>query len=701
MAVGANIVVYFAPDTTEQSVVNALSQAVHDSTNAPSIVTYSWFSSEDSWNASARTSVANTLNDAAALGVTVFFITGDDGSDDDVGDGFAHVAYPASEFGCVACGGTYISNVSGSSFDEGTWNDVGATGGGVSDVYGLPSWQDNIGVPKSANNGTTVGRGVPDVSGNASAFSGYDLILYGESTSRLKYTSGSLKGLIVGPSGGTSAVAPLYAALLALIEAKIGGPLGYLTPLLYTMQGGGQFVDINDGANNQWSGEKVPAPHYTCGLGWDACTGLGRIDGAKLLSGIASQVYRTAMPLAAGNDSSGLLDVIVLNPNDTNQPYLITQNSDGSWQRAVAMPNPSRRLYSAITATVSVTNQLLVLLLDGQPRVGHGGLPYVTQIVPGETLQAPDPITFSNGSLIKGFTYLSLATGGDTSSNILLVLLINFHDYLTPPSEGQTYDNVTVLSQSPDGDWQILGNLSDLTGLNESTWGITKYTGSMLYAASTTGVGNGLLHIVLLEYGKNNAVPIVLTESERDTWTASVLPMNYPGGFPFASLFGYPQTVATGKGNAGYLQVVVLGADGAYLLWLDNTGKWNIGIQTYQPENSTQQTLPNPEHLVFTAVAMGTGNNANKLQVILLAEDGLPYLIWQDTNGVWNWFGKLPMGRLNQGVIFTAVTTGIGNGTRLQVLLLGSDGHLYLIWQDVTGAWVPHQDATNAMIPLL
>ena len=164
---------------TEQSVVNALSQAVHDSTNAPSIVTYSWFSSEDSWNASARTSVANTLNDAAALGVTVFFITGDDGSDDDVGDGFAHVAYPASEFGCVACGGTYISNVSGSSFDEGTWNDVGATGGGVSDVYGLPSWQDNIGVPKSANNGTTVGRGVPDVSGNASAFSGYDLILYG------------------------------------------------------------------------------------------------------------------------------------------------------------------------------------------------------------------------------------------------------------------------------------------------------------------------------------------------------------------------------------------------------------------------------------------------------------------------------------------------------------------------------------------
>ena len=66
-----------------------------------------------------------------------------------------------------------------------------------------------------------------------------------------------------------------------------------------------------------------------------------------------------------------------------------------------------------------------------------------------------------------------------------------------------------------------------------------------------------------------------------------------------------------------------------------------------------------------------------------------------------NWSGKLPVGRLNKGVTFTALTTGIGNGARLQVLLLGSDGHLYLIWQDVTGAWVPYLDAANTMIPLL
>jgi Pro-kumamolisin, activation domain/Subtilase family len=283
VAVGAKIVVYFAPNN-DQAFADAVSQAVHDTTHAPTIISCSWAGSEDSWSGSARSSMVTALNDAAALGVTVFFTSGDDGSDDGVGDGSAHVEYPAAEYGAIGCGGTYIANVSGSSFTEGTWNDVGATGGGVSDVYGLPAWQDGIGVPKSANNGTTVGRGVPDVSGNASPYSGYNLTLYGTLTTSLVITSGSQKGQTIGTIGGTSAVAPLYAALLALIEAKIGEPLGYLTPLLYALQNDGPIADINDGANNKWSGEAKPAPSYTCGAGWDACTGLGRINGGSLLS---------------------------------------------------------------------------------------------------------------------------------------------------------------------------------------------------------------------------------------------------------------------------------------------------------------------------------------------------------------------------------------------------------------------------------
>lgn len=218
IAVGATIVVYFAPNTSDQAFADALSQAVHDTTNQPTIISCSWGSSEDSWSGQDRTSIANALTDAANLGVTVFFASGDFGSDDFVGDGSAHVDYPSSEYGGIACGGTYIANVLGKSFTEGTWNDGGtttqpngATGGGVSDVNGLPGWQDNIGVPKSANDNKTVGRGVPDISGNASSFSGYTLTLYGTLTTNLVITSGPSKGKKVGSFGGTSAVAPLYA----------------------------------------------------------------------------------------------------------------------------------------------------------------------------------------------------------------------------------------------------------------------------------------------------------------------------------------------------------------------------------------------------------------------------------------------------------------------------------------------------------
>jgi Pro-kumamolisin, activation domain/Subtilase family len=299
VAVGAKIIVYFAPNN-DQAFADAVSQAVHDTAYSPTIVTCSWGGSEDGWTGSARSSMVTALNDAALLGVTVFFTSGDDGADDGVGNGKAHIDYPGAEYGGICCGGTYIANVVGSTFTEGTWNDIGTTGGGVSDVYGLPGWQETIGVPKSANDGTTIGRGVPDISGNASPFSGYDLILYGTQTTSLATTSGPQAGFTYGTIAGTSAVAPLYASLLALIEANIGEPLGYLTPLLYALQNDGPFVDINDGANNEWTNppSQTPpyptTPFYTCVKGWDACTGLGRIDGGALLSAF-QQVFAKAV----------------------------------------------------------------------------------------------------------------------------------------------------------------------------------------------------------------------------------------------------------------------------------------------------------------------------------------------------------------------------------------------------------------------
>jgi len=321
---GAAIAVYFAPNSA-QGFVDAIKTAVHDTTNHPSILSISWSGPEDNWSSSERTSMRKALQDAAAFGVTVFLDAGDWGSDCLVGDGRAHVMYPSSEEGVVGCGGTSIANVSGASFAEGTWNDgAGATGGGVSDKVGLPSWQDRIGVPKSANDHRTVGRGVPDVAGNASPFSGYTLTLYGTLTTNLTITSGRFAGNSLGTIGGTSAVAPLYAGLLAVIEAQIGAPLGFINPLLYSLAAGlafrgiprhrrGPFTDVNDRVNNQWSGEAKPAPFYTCGPGWDACTGWGSINGAQLLHAIEeiiSQEERAALPTECANLIPGLEQIL-------------------------------------------------------------------------------------------------------------------------------------------------------------------------------------------------------------------------------------------------------------------------------------------------------------------------------------------------------------------------------------------------------
>jgi kumamolisin len=148
------------------------------------------------------------------------------------------------------------------------WNDGrgGATGGGVSDAFDLPSWQQGAGVPASVNPGGRVGRGVPDVAGDADPRTGYQVEIDGQQAT----------------IGGTSAVAPLWAGLLALVNQSLGSPVGYLNPLLYgRLAGTGAFRDITSGDNSVGG-----TTGYAAGAGWDACTGLGSPDGQALLAAL-------------------------------------------------------------------------------------------------------------------------------------------------------------------------------------------------------------------------------------------------------------------------------------------------------------------------------------------------------------------------------------------------------------------------------
>ena len=213
------------------------------------------------------------FQDAAALGVTVCAAAGDDGSSDirdqSQDDGKLHVDFPASSPFALACGGTRLEAANGKITREVVWNEGrqdGATGGGVSQVFDLPAWQKNANVPESPSGSR--GRGVPDVSGDADPLTGYVVRIDGRD----------------GVIGGTSAVAPLWAGLVALLNEKLGKPVGYLNPVIYGLPEG-VFRDIDQG-DNDVSRQGKP---YKAGPGWDACTGLGSPNGAALLGGAAGR----------------------------------------------------------------------------------------------------------------------------------------------------------------------------------------------------------------------------------------------------------------------------------------------------------------------------------------------------------------------------------------------------------------------------
>jgi kumamolisin len=196
---------------------------------------------------------------AAALGITITVASGDNGSSDAVSDNKNHVDFPASSPHVLACGGTNLQGSGASISDETVWNAQpkgGATGGGVSDIFPLPAWQAGARVPKPAK--PSGGRGVPDVSGDADPATGYIVRVDG-------------KTFVI---GGTSAVAPLWAGLIAVANQQNGKSAGFIQPAIYAARGA--FRDIVDGNNGS----------FEAGPNWDPCTGLGSPIAPQLIDAL-------------------------------------------------------------------------------------------------------------------------------------------------------------------------------------------------------------------------------------------------------------------------------------------------------------------------------------------------------------------------------------------------------------------------------
>jgi kumamolisin len=258
IAPAAAIAVYFAPNT-DAGFLDAVTTAIHDEIRKPSVVSISWGGAESTWTQQAMTAMDQAFQAAAAMGITVCVAAGDSGSTDGVGDGSNHVDFPASSSYALACGGTSLQANGTTIVSEVVWNDgnpaSGAGGGGVSTFFALPSWQQGLDTTDTEGARTALSmRGVPDVSADADPQTGYNILVDGTNA----------------VFGGTSAVAPLWAGLIARINATAGHAAGFMNPALY-----GQPAALHDITQGNNGG-------FAASSGWDACTGLGSPDGARI-----------------------------------------------------------------------------------------------------------------------------------------------------------------------------------------------------------------------------------------------------------------------------------------------------------------------------------------------------------------------------------------------------------------------------------
>lgn len=257
VAPGANIAVYFAPNT-DAGFLDAITTAIHDTVRKPSVISISWGAPESAWTQQAITAMDEAFQAAAAMGITVCVSSGDDGSSDGATDGATHVDFPASSPHVLGCGGTSLTASGGAIASEVVWNDgegQGAGGGGVSTVFAVPVWQQGLGtVGSDGEQSPLSGRGVPDVSADADPETGYEVRVDGQSA----------------VIGGTSAVAPLWSGLIARLNASRGKPVGFINPALYAHPEA--VRDITQGNNGA----------FLASQGWDACSGLGSPNGGQI-----------------------------------------------------------------------------------------------------------------------------------------------------------------------------------------------------------------------------------------------------------------------------------------------------------------------------------------------------------------------------------------------------------------------------------
>lgn len=361
--------VYEAPNQTVNDLLDLWQKIISD--DSASVISTSWGACEQAF-APADLQTENYLfTVAAAQGQTVFAASGDSGTNDcgfavPNANAFQAVDDPAAQPYVTGVGGTTLNlNGDNSYSSESVWNDgydyypnssfVPAGGGGVSAMWGRPSWQTGPGVTSAK------GREVPDVSLDADPNTGYAMYC----TVAVAGCNGWFD------IGGTSAAAPMWAAFMALTNEKTtqdhGFNIGFINAYLYQIDQNASgtsysndFHDITTGNNDGLDdGKNV----YSATANYDMASGLGSYNAWNLANDLEKLAKSPTAPanttwyLAEGSVGNSFIEFItILNPSskaaaDVSIQYLFPGKNPVTVPHVV---NPSTRYTVTVNKDLNI-----------------------------------------------------------------------------------------------------------------------------------------------------------------------------------------------------------------------------------------------------------------------------------------------------------------------------------------------------------
>lgn len=463
-APGATVLFIYTGLSNNNGVFDAMIYAVTN--NLAPILTLSYGGCEAENASYATATMEPVLAQASSQGQTILVSSGDEGAascelssnTSTVARAGLSVSYPASSPNVTAVGGTQLTptdpdtsgtywatsnNSYGGSavgyMAETSWNDtvaygaLSSSGGGASSLFGKPSWQTGTGVPADSH------RDVPDVAFPAAVEDHAYIVCTVSSTCTSTAGFGTNAGG-GGLIGGTSAAAPNFAAMLAVVEQATGNTsgLGNINSKLYTLAAGSSassvFHDITTGNNivtcrggttgcSSTSSSTNGTMGYSAGTGYDEVTGLGSLDANGLATALkggttTSGKLTPTVTLAAANTTpaggtSDLLTVTLAGSSST-PTGTVTLSIDGTTATTLTLASGSGTYTYTVptcTVTTATTCTHTVIASYSGDTVYNTGTATISIAVPTTGTLSSGSITISPASAT--LTISAGATGTD------------------------------------------------------------------------------------------------------------------------------------------------------------------------------------------------------------------------------------------------------------------------------------------------